>query len=98
MGVVYLAYCGSWQLSLHVPCFCAFYIFNTTPNPTSSSFFQNFFVLVLTRTIYSFHNVTCFMSYVTLHTPSLTLVQGWYKLESRVVLIEKKTPWLLRVD
>ena len=39
MGVVYLAYCGSWQLSLHVPCFCAFYIFNTTPNPTSSSFF-----------------------------------------------------------
>ena len=24
MGVVYLAYCGSWQLSLHVPCFCAF--------------------------------------------------------------------------
>ena len=25
MGVVYLAYCGSWQLSLHVPCFCAFY-------------------------------------------------------------------------
>ena len=23
MGVVYLAYCGSWQLSLHVPCFCA---------------------------------------------------------------------------
>ena len=47
MGVVYLAYCGSWQLSLHVPCFCAFYIFNTTPNPTSSSFFQNVFVLVL---------------------------------------------------
>ena len=46
MGVVYLAYCGSWQLSLHVPCFCAFYIFNTTPNPTSSSFFQNVFVLV----------------------------------------------------
>ena len=46
MGVVYLAYCGSWQLSLHVPCFCAFYIFNTTPNPTSSSFFQNAFVLV----------------------------------------------------
>ena len=41
MGVVYLAYCGSWQLSLHVPCFCAFYIFNTTPKPTSSSFFQN---------------------------------------------------------
>ena len=41
MGVVYLAYCGSWQLSLHVPCFCAFYIFNTTPNPTSSSFFQS---------------------------------------------------------
>ena len=24
MGVVYLAYCGSWQLSLYVPCFCAF--------------------------------------------------------------------------
>ena len=47
MGVVYLAYCGSWQLSLHVPCFCAFYIFNTTPNPTSSSFFQNVFVLVV---------------------------------------------------
>ena len=47
MGVVYLAYCGSWQLSLHVPCFCAFYIFNTTPNPTSSSFFQNVFVLVI---------------------------------------------------
>ena len=46
MGVVYLAYCGSWQLSLHVPCFCTFYIFNTTPNPTSSSFFQNVFVLV----------------------------------------------------
>ena len=55
MGVVYLVYCGSWQLSLHVPCFCAFYIFNTTPNPTSfnttpnptsSSFFQNVFVLV----------------------------------------------------
>ena len=46
MGVVYLAYCGSWQLSLHVPCFCAFYIFNTIPNPTSSSFFQNVFVLV----------------------------------------------------
>ena len=46
MGVVYLAYCGSWQLSLHVPCFCAFYIFNTTPDPTSSSFFQNVFVLV----------------------------------------------------
>ena len=46
MGVVYLAYCGSWQLSLHVPCFCAFYIFNTTPNPTSSSFLQNVFVLV----------------------------------------------------
>ena len=46
MGVVYLAYCGSWQLSLNVPCFCAFYIFNTTPNPTSSSFFQNVFVLV----------------------------------------------------
>ena len=46
MGVVYLAYCGSWQLSLYVPCFCAFYIFNTTPNPTSSSFFQNVFVLV----------------------------------------------------
>ena len=43
MGVVYLAYCGSWLLSLHVP---AFYIFNTTPNPTSSSFFQNFFALV----------------------------------------------------
>ena len=49
MGVVYLAYCGSWQLSLHVPCFCAFYIFNTTPNPTSSSFFQNVFVLVYIR-------------------------------------------------
>ena len=48
MGVVYLAYCGSWQLSLHVPCFCAFYIFNTIPNPTSSSFFQNVFVLVYT--------------------------------------------------
>ena len=47
MGVVYLAYCGSWQLSLHESCFCAFYIFNTTPNPTSSSFFQNVFVLVL---------------------------------------------------
>ena len=47
MGVVYLAYCGAWQLSLHVPCFCAFYIFNTTPNPTSSSFFQNVFVLVI---------------------------------------------------
>ena len=47
MGVVYLAYCGSWQLSLHVPCFYAFYIFNTTPNPTSPSFFQNVFVLVL---------------------------------------------------
>ena len=46
MGVVYLAYCGSWQLSLHESCFCAFYIFNTTPNPTSSSFFQNVFVLV----------------------------------------------------
>ena len=46
MGVVYLVYCGSWQLSLHVPCFCAFYIFNTTPNPTSSSFFLNVFVLV----------------------------------------------------
>ena len=46
MGVVYLAYCGSWQLYLHVPYFCAFYIFNTTPNPTSSSFFQNVFVLV----------------------------------------------------
>ena len=46
MGVVYLAYCGSWQLFLHIPCFCAFYIFNTTPNPTSSSFFQNVFVLV----------------------------------------------------
>ena len=46
MGVVYLVYCGSWQLSLHVPCFCAFYIFNNTPNPTSSSFFQNVFVLV----------------------------------------------------
>ena len=45
MGVVYLAYCGSWQLSLHVPCFCAFYIFNTTPNPTS--FFQNVFVLII---------------------------------------------------
>ena len=45
--MVYLAYCGSWQLSLHVPCFCAFYIFNTIPNPTSSSFFQNVFVLVL---------------------------------------------------
>ena len=43
MGVVYLAYCGSWQLSLHVPCFCAFYIFNTTPNPTSSSFFSKCF-------------------------------------------------------
>ena len=26
-----------------VPCFCAFYIFNTTPNPASS---QNVFVLV----------------------------------------------------
>ena len=50
MGVVYLAYCGSWQLSLHVPCFCAFYIFNTTPNPTSSSFFQNVFVLVSQET------------------------------------------------
>ena len=49
MGVVYLAYCGSWQLSLHVPCFCAFYIFNTTPNPTSSSFFQNVSVLVYTN-------------------------------------------------
>ena len=24
MGVVYLAYCGLWQLSLHVPCLCAF--------------------------------------------------------------------------
>ena len=47
MGVVYLAYCGSWQLSLHESCFCAFYIFNTTPNPTSSSFFQNVFVLVI---------------------------------------------------
>ena len=47
MGVVYLAYCGSWQLSLHVPCFCAFYILNTTPNPTSSSFFRNVFVLVI---------------------------------------------------
>ena len=46
MGGVYLAYCGSWQLSLHVPCFCSFYIFNTTPNPISSSFFQNVFVLV----------------------------------------------------
>ena len=44
MGVVYLAYCGSWQLYLH--CFYAFYIFNTTPNPISSSFFQNVFVLV----------------------------------------------------
>ena len=52
MGVVYLAYCGSWQLSLHVPCFCAFYIFNTTPNPTSSSFFQNVFVLVIIGTFY----------------------------------------------
>ena len=47
MGVVYLAYCGSWQLSLHESCF---YIFNTTPNPTSSSFFQNVFVLVVIRT------------------------------------------------
>ena len=61
MGVVYLAYCGSWQLSLHVPCFCAFYIFNTTPNPTSSSFFQNVFILVYreaieySRTIQSGH-------------------------------------------
>ena len=45
MGVVYLAYCGSWQLSLHESCFCAFYIFNTTPNPTSSSFFQNVFAV-----------------------------------------------------
>ena len=45
MGVVYLAYCGSWQLSLHVPCFCAFYIFNTIPNPTSSSFFKMFLYL-----------------------------------------------------
>ena len=51
MGVVYLAYCGSWQLSLHIPCFCAFYIFNTTPNPTSSSFFQNVFVLVQIRNV-----------------------------------------------
>ena len=42
MGVVYLAYCGSWQLSLHVPCFCAFYIL---PNPTSSSFFKMFLYL-----------------------------------------------------
>ena len=55
MGVVYLAYCGSWQLSLHVPCFCAFYIFNTTPNPTSSSFFQNVFVLV---------NIMLYMDYL----------------------------------
>ena len=47
MGVVYLAYCGSWQLSLHVPCFCAFYIFNTTSNPTSSSFFQNVLYLYI---------------------------------------------------
>ena len=53
MGVVYLAYCGSWQLSLHVPCFCAFYIFNTTPNPISSSFFQNIFVLVIILLIVS---------------------------------------------
>ena len=57
MGVVYLAYCGSWQLSLHVPCFCAFYIFNTTPNPTSSSFFQNVFVLVLVALRLDFHNM-----------------------------------------
>ena len=46
MGVVYLAYCRSWQLPLHVPCFCAFYIFNTAPNPTSSSFFQKCFCTV----------------------------------------------------
>ena len=36
-------YCGSWQLFLHVPCFCAFYIFNTTPNSTSSSLFSKCF-------------------------------------------------------
>ena len=46
MGVVYLAYCGSWQLSLHVPCFCAFYIFNTTPNPTFSSMFLYLFTVI----------------------------------------------------
>ena len=57
MGVVYLAYCGSWQLSLHVPCFCAFYIFNTTPNPTSSSFFQNVFVLVLLYVGYRWYKI-----------------------------------------
>ena len=64
MGVVYLAYCGSWQLSLHVPCFCAFYIFNTTPNPTSSSFFQNVFVLVLISGVHI--TVACSLLHVVL--------------------------------
>ena len=46
MGVVYLAY-HAWIMAVVPTCtlFCAFYIFNTTPNPTSSSFFQNVFVL-----------------------------------------------------
>ena len=63
MGVVYLAYCGSWQLSLHVPCFCAFYIFNITPNPTSSSFFQNVFVLVIFNIAYDIEKLSLILQY-----------------------------------
>ena len=73
MGVVYLAYCGSWQLSLHVPCFCAFYIFNTTPNPTSSSFFQNVFVLVyirITCSIWYFIQFVHIAIFMSLHAPA----------------------------
>ena len=33
----------------HVPCFCAFYIFNTTPNPTSSSMFLYLFTVFLLK-------------------------------------------------
>ena len=70
MGVVYLAYCGSWQLSLHVPCFCAFYIFNITPNPTSSSFFQNVFVLVyVSLKVMSCVHVHVYTSTCMLHVP-----------------------------
>ena len=66
MEVVYLAYCGSWQLSLHVPCFCAIYIFNTTPNPTSSSFFQNVFVLVIVQMpITQYRSIPVFMEQTT---------------------------------
>ena len=45
MGVVYLTVDhGSCPYMYLVS--VLFYIFNTTPNPTSSSFFQNVFVLV----------------------------------------------------